>query len=175
MKMCTKGLQGRGMDRRVVTEEARSRPRAARAVKRMMAQAVTFPVGTVHPAAMDRFLRIIRPYRDNDDVLPSNACTARKQSKRSSVQVVQVRCTPPLPIHVLTGNPVGRFEIVKKQHEIAVLSLPKVAWRTGDAVTGMVEFHAPGARFDVLKVCLRSTDVRRSLNPSPALHRLDHN
>lgn len=46
----------------------------------------------------------------------------------------------------------GRFEIVKRHHEIAVLSLPRTAWRTGEAVHGLVRFHRPGARFDVLKV-----------------------
>lgn len=52
---------------------------------------------------------------------------------------------------------VGRFEIVKRHQEIAVLSLPRTAWRTGEAVHGLVRFHREGARFDVLKVCPRGS------------------
>lgn len=81
----------------------------------------------------------------------SSGCKAVKRSKRSSTPVVQVRLPSTIPMHLLSVH-TGRFEIVKKTHEIAVLSLPKVAWRTGDAVTGSVAFHAPGSRFDVLKV-----------------------
>lgn len=51
------------------------------------------------------------------------------------------------------------------------MSLPKVAWRTGDAVTGSVAFHAPGSRFNVLKVSIdliTTETIPPPLLPQPA-------
>ncbi|KAJ9099890.1 hypothetical protein QFC21_003895 [Naganishia friedmannii] len=67
----------------------------------------------------------------------------------------------------------GRFEIVKKHQQIAILSLPRVAWRTGEAVHGVVEFHDSVSRFDVLKLSIDL--VTTETIPQPLLpHSANH-